>query len=240
MISRLDVEEGEVVQGGKTTFTGGTILALVADISDLYVRTEVSDADIGAVLWLAAPAARPGGETLARELDSDEVQPMVSTSGIVEHINAEGTPVKINVDSFRDETFEGVIERIYPEPKKVQNIVTYLVDIRVTSPNRKKLALVLGMQADVEFTAEAVHNVILVPHEAIRTGPSGELGVWVKQEVKKSDTSQDPDADRKFVPCRFGLDNGLYAELIEGEGVDEGTEVFTKLPIKLNNDEEDE
>ena len=28
------------------------VLAVVADISDVYVRTEVSDADIGAVMWL--------------------------------------------------------------------------------------------------------------------------------------------------------------------------------------------
>ncbi len=235
MISELSAEVGEVVQGGRTTFTGGTKLAVVADISDMYVRTEVSDADIGAVLWLAPPEARPGGVTLAEELEAGEIPLMVSTAGVGDKINAVGTPVKIMVDSFRDESFEGLIERIYPEPEKVQNIVTYLVDIKVTSPNRKKLALVLGMQADVEFTAQAVENAILIPHDAIRRGPDGNLGVWVEKKVEGSPTPQ-----RQFVKCRFGLDNGLHAELLEGEGITEGTVVYTKLPVSLKDDDDDE
>ena len=235
MISMLKVEVGEVVQGGRTTITGGTVLAVVADVSDLYVRTEVSDADIGAVLWLAPANARPGGAQLSTELAADDVPLMVSTAGIVDRVTPVGTPVEIRVDSFRDEEFEGVIEQIYPEPKKIQNIVTYLVDIRVTSPNRRKLALVLGMQADVEFTAESVTDAILVPHDAIRRGPTDGLGVYVREQVEG-----EAGVRPRFVACRFGLDNGLFAELLEGEGIEEGTEVYTKLPSRFGTDEEDE
>lgn len=235
MISRLSVEVGEVVQGGKTTFTGGTILAVVADISSIIVQTEVADADIGAVLWLAPAEARPGGETLAKELEDAGIELIVATNGIAERISMAGTLVTIEVDSFREEGFEGVIERIYPEPRKIQNIVTYLVDIRVTSPNWKKLALTLGMQADVKFTAQAVKDAILVPHDAIRRGPNGDLGVYIPEKL-----ADKPEPHPKFVPCRFGLDNGLYAELIDGEGIDKGTEVYVELPARFKPDGEDE
>jgi HlyD family secretion protein len=235
MITVINVEVGEVVQGGRTTITGGTVLAVVADISEIIVRTEVADADIGAVLWLAPVEARPGGESLAGELQAGDVAIMTDSNGLAERVMVEGTPVKIHVDAFRDEDFEGVIERIYPEPRTIQNIVTYLVDIRVTSPNWRKLALVLGMQADVEFTAQAVKDALLVPHDAIRTGPSGGLGVYVPFKAEGQ-----TEARPQFVPCRFGLDNGLYAELISGEGIEEGTEVYIDLPARFESGEDEE
>jgi HlyD family secretion protein len=236
MISRMSVEVGEVVQGGRTTITGGTVVAVVADISEIYVRTEVSDADIGAVLWLAPDEAIPGGATLARELRAGDAPLNVDTSGwLAEKVNTETTEVKIRVDAFRNEEFFGAIERIFPEPRKAQNIITYLVDIRVTSPNRNKLTLVQGMQADVEFTAQSVTDVILVPHDAIREGPNGRLGVYVPEKVE-GERGERP----KFLTCRFGLDNGLYAELIQGEDLEEGSRVYTELPPEFGGKSEDE
>ncbi len=235
MVSRINVEVGAVVQGGKTTFTGGTELAVVSDISDMYVQTEVSDADIGAVMWLAPPSARPGGLELAEQLAADDVVPLVSTNSLVPEIGLEGVPVTVMVDSFRDQEFTGVIESIDPEPRKAQNIVTYIVHIRVTSQNRMMLALVPGMQADVEFTAEAVTDATLIPHEAIHRGPNDKLGVYVR-ELNPETKEHKP----RFVSCRFGLDNGLYAELVEGEGITAGIEVYTKLPPRFGQDDEED
>jgi HlyD family secretion protein len=232
MVTNIRVEVGTVVQGGKTTLTGGTVLANVADISDVYVRTEVSDADIGAVMWLAAPKARPGGEILAERIERSGIDLLIDTSGVLTRDSTVGVPVRIRVDAFPDQHFEGHIERIFPEPVKMQNIVTYLVDILVTSPNSDLLTLTSGIQADVEFTAQSAHNVLLVPHDAIRRGPGGDLGVYVPEKGADGETRP------KFVTCRFGLDNGLYAELVEGEGITERTEVYVKLPARFDRDED--
>jgi hypothetical protein len=80
MVTSIRVEVGAVVQGGRTTITGGTVLAVVADIDDIYVRTEVSDADIGAVMWLAPPEARPGGKQLEERLKHAGIDMLVSTT----------------------------------------------------------------------------------------------------------------------------------------------------------------
>ncbi|GJM23691.1 MAG: hypothetical protein DHS20C16_01060 [Phycisphaerae bacterium] len=235
MVSKINVSVGAVVQGGKTTFTGGTELAVVSDISDMYVRTEVSDADIGAVMWLAPPRARPGGLELAQKLADDDVVPLVSTNSLVPELGMEGVPVSVMVDSFRDQEFEGIIESIDPEPRKAQNIVTYIVHIRVTSKNHMMLALVPGMQADVEFTAEAVTDATLIPHDAIHRGPNDDLGVYVREVDPET-----KEAKPRFVSCRFGLDNGLYAELIEGEGIVKGVVVYTKLPQRFGKDDDED
>ena len=216
MVVRINTQIGAVIQGGKTTFTGGTVLAVVADISKLYVRTEVDEADIGTVRDLAPEWAKPGEE--AR--DADEIP--IETD----------TPVKIHVDSFHSDEFTGVIERIHPEPNStLSGIVTYQVDVLLTSENRDKL--LIGMQADVEFTAQSALNVLLVPHEAIKRDEFGEVGVYVPVD--------DPERDergKKFVACRFGLDNGMFAEVLEG--VDEGMEVYTKVPQRVGRDKNDD
>ena len=91
------------------------------------------------------------------------------------------------------------------------------------------------MQADVQFTAQAVHDAILVPHDAIRRGPTGELGVYVAQTAEATG-----EVTPRFVACRFGLDNGLYAELRSGEGIEKDTEVYVELPARFKPGDEDD
>ena len=206
IVTQVSTQVGAVIQGGKSTFTGGTVLAIVADISKLYVRADVDEAEIGAVRDLAPQSARPG------EIARVEQEVPLDT----------GTPVEVHVDSFRDEEFTGIIERIHPEPaSRASSVVTYRVDILLTSENRHKL--LLGMQADVEFTAESALDVVLVPHEAIRRNEDGVLGVYIPVEIEGAKRR-----GKEFVPCRFGLDNGSYAEVLEG--LTEGMEVYTKVP----------
>jgi len=216
MIVQVYVKEGEVIQGGKTTFTGGTVLAVLADWSECYVRAEVDEADIGVVKELSPESARPGGN----EANTNGAAPITAHS-----------KVKITVEAFPDQQFEGVIERIYPEAKKQASVTTYLVDIVVTSDNRGRL--MSSMQGDVEFTAKSVYDAVLVPHDAVKRDPNNEMGVYVPP-----DASQGEDAEPKFIKCRLGLDNGMFAQILEG--LKEGDVVYTTLPQKTEKEREDE
>jgi len=212
IVTQIKTQVGAVIQGGKTTFTGGTVLAVVADVSKLYVRTEVDEADIGTVRNLAPEWARPGNDSL----ETDAIP-----------IDA-GAPVRIHVDSFHSEEFSGVIERIHPEPNStLSSVVTYQVDVLLTSDNRDKL--LVGMQADVEFTAQSALDVLLVPHDAIRRNDFGDLGVYVP--TTDPETGQ---SDKEFVKVRFGLDNGMFAEVLSG--LEQGQKVYTVLPQKIGRD----
>ncbi len=217
VIADVKIQIGEVIQGGKTTFTGGTVLAILLDVERLLVRAEVDESDIGRVLALAPPWAQPGHDESAKMPDKPS-----EAAKTMQHL-----PL-ITVESFRDEEFQGLIERIYPEPKSLQGVVTYLVDVVVTSENRSRL--LSGMRAEVRFTSEHVENVLLCPNEAIREGPSGKLGVYVPKVG-----AQPSEHETEFVPCKFGLDNGNYSEV--REGLNEGAVVYTKLPTKREEKE---
>ncbi len=226
MIVEMNTQVGEVIQGGKTTFSAGTMLAIVANVSKVYVRAHVDEADIGVVRDIADESARPGGTSASGSGSSGGSDDLVSAA------LATGTPVKVHVEAFRDEEFEGVIERIHPEPSsRVSSVVTYRVDIVLTSENRGKL--MAGMQADVEFTAQAAYDVVLVPHEAIRRNDVDVLGVYVPEQGENSE-----DVEPKFVPCRIGLDNGMYAEVLDGPS--EVDVVYTVLPRKTKREQDED
>ncbi len=233
MVAEVNTHVGEVIQGGKNTITGGTVLVVLAEVDRIYVKTEVDEADIGVVRELAPVSARPqlALADVRANLVADKPEHAAEDEESDVPITG-GSRVRVTVEAFHEEDFFGEIERIYPEPKKGSSIVTYLVDILITSPNRDRL--MLGMHADVEFTAKSVRNALLVKHDAIRRGPNDkDLGVFIP--------TKGPDGkpgEPEFVKCRFGLDNGVFAEVVEG--LTEGQEVYTKLPQKTEAEEEKE
>ncbi|MFH1109066.1 MAG: HlyD family efflux transporter periplasmic adaptor subunit [Planctomycetota bacterium] len=212
VVADVKIQIGEVIQGGKTTLTGGTVLAVLLDVDKTLVRAEVDESDIGRVLAIAPPWAQPGHDNSVR-MPADPAEAAKTMQFLP----------RITVESFRDEEFQGLIERIYPESKTMSGVVTYLVDVVVTSENRTRL--LSGMRAEVRFTSEHVENVLLCPNEAIREGSNGRLGVYIPKAGA-------PPAEREteFLPCKFGLDNGNYSEV--REGLTEGAVVYTKLPSK--------
>lgn len=220
IVADVRIQTGEVIQGGKTTLTGGTVLVVLLDVERLIVRAEVDESDIGRVLAIAPKWATPGHAD--SEIMPDDIH---QAAELIEHLPS------ISVESFRDEEFEGVIERIFPEPRTLQGVVTYLVDVVISSDN--KSMLLPGMRADVRFTSEHVSDVVLCPNEAIREGTGGHLGVYIP------DPTADPsERETKFISCKFGLDNGSYSEV--REGLSEGMAVYTKLPRKTSRDRDKE
>lgn len=204
-------EVGEVIQGGKTTFTGGTELALILDASEMIVRAEVDEADIGRILEIAPPWAQPGNDGSIKPPADLE-----TARATIEHLP------KITVEAFREEEFIGLVRRVYPKPTKISNVITYQVDVLILSDNRSKL--LPGMRADVSFTSEHVADALLCPNEAIREGPNAELGVYVPPKQPGA-----VDAEPEFVACKVGLSNGSFSVI--KEGLEEGLVVYTKMPM---------
>ena len=64
MLVQLQVDKGSVITSGSRSLMGGTSLAILADVNELYVKTLVDEADIGRVREIAPPEARPGDDVL--------------------------------------------------------------------------------------------------------------------------------------------------------------------------------
>jgi len=234
MISKLYVKEGEVIVSGSRSLTGGTPLGTLADVGEFYVKALVDEADIGRVREIAPLHARPGysGEAFAGDSQNSSDQahkepgpgedPEKNTVELDSRLGFEqGTSVKVSVEAFPDDEFEGVIDLIEPEPQTGQVVISYIVRIRLTSANSDKL--LIGMQANVQFVSQSVKNAILVPNEAVKYVAS-ERGIYLQVDSEKVPGKKVP----KFVAFRAGLDNGMYTEVISG--LEEGDVAYIKLP----------
>jgi HlyD family secretion protein len=220
MVLTRNVQKGEVIQGGRTTFTGGTVLMEIADVSEIFAEVNVDEADIGQVRLLAPPSARPGSST----------QPASLPEGVIE----KGEPVEVTVETFKDEKFFGQIERISPQSENTGGIAKFKVRIRINSDNRDKLVGLLNTQAEAHFTAKSVRDALLVSYDAIQKDPNGEdYGVYVPFTPPGKDK-----AEAKFKKVKFGVDNGVDVEV--KEGLKEGDVVYTKLPQKTQKEKDAE
>lgn len=224
IVTDCSVEVGNLIQSGKSGFSLGTPLMTLADISKYIVISRVDEADYGRVLEVAPVDALPEIEGL-RAAAQEDAAALEKRSG----------KVKLTVDAFPEDTFEGRVIRAEPQGKLNAGASVIQFDVHVEVTDARRFLLPLGTQAQVEFTVESVSDVLTVPAEAVKSF-QGERGLWVKTRA----TDGSNDIRPKFVPSRFGVSDGAVTQLIEvsdpGVTVQEGTEVYTKLPVDNDRD----
>lgn len=158
VITDLQVERGQIIASGISNVGGGTTLMVISDLSRLFIEVKVDETDIGKVQV--------------------------------------GSPCEIIADAFPEYTFRGVVDWIAPQGTKEQNIVTFDVKVEINldqvSPEiaaRLRAAVAddsrpaneaLGawglrpnMTARVQVIAADLHDVLLLPNEAIQRGEDG-------------------------------------------------------------------
>jgi HlyD family secretion protein len=79
-----------------------------------------------------------------------------------------GQPVKITIDAYPDEDFEGKVDRIYPAAELVQNVNVVHVWVKVLHLERYGGRLKPGMSGTCYFILERKENVLKVPREAVK------------------------------------------------------------------------
>jgi len=224
-VQEVFVREGQIISSGITTVTGGTPLMTLADVSKLYVVADVDEADIGRVRELA-PLDR-AGKILNLLTSQPTTTPVLTKENEEEMALLRGANnVEVTVDAFREDNFTGKVDRVYPNSKNINNIVTYNVRILLSSPNSSKL--MLGMHANVKFTSRKLVNVLLVENEAIKS-KNEEHGIYI----------EGPDQKPKFIPVKVGLTDSAMIEL-KTDQLKEGQQVYTKLPVSREEGNRDE
>lgn len=224
IVTDVKTSVGALVQSGVGNLMGGTTLMTLADLSRLKVVARVDEADYGAVTDIAPIEALPQieGMRAAARADADKLARRTGK-------------VLVTVDAFRDQEFEGVISRV--EPQGRQNvgatIIQFNVHIDVTDPKRDLLPL--GTQAQVEFTVQSAEGVLRVPADAVKVWQQ-DKGVWLKLAPASGAREL---YGKRFVPCRFGVTDGEFIEVVAVLGshaLKEGDEVYTKLPVESDDE----
>jgi HlyD family secretion protein len=86
------------------------------------------------------------------------------------HVKA-GQKVKIVTEAFPDKTLRGVVDRVDPAATTTSSVTSVAVRVRVFP--KRGVQIMPGMNATCEFITLEKDNVIMVPSQAIKDGPSG-------------------------------------------------------------------
>jgi len=114
-----------------------------------------------------------------------------------------GMPVEFRVDAYRDRTFKGAIDQIYPEPEIRDNIVYYRALVRLDA--EQALALRPEMTTQCQIVVQTKDDVLALPNVALK---------WVgdKQVV----FVKDPDGAVRRVTPTLGLAGLEASEVLDG------------------------
>lgn len=216
IVTNVYVKQGMLVQSGTSSLTGGTALLNLADVSEKKVIARLDEADYGRVLAISPLMALPEMPGLRQAAEADMTQLSDRTGDVT-----------ITVDAFPEDKFTGRIERVEPQGKlnAGSSVIQFDVHVVITDEQRHKLPL--GAQAQVEFTVERANDALRVPADAVKS-QGGQRGVFIKVPPPKGQLF-----GREFVPCRFGISDGEFTEILEvldDAKLEPGTQVYTKLP----------
>ncbi len=220
MVYSIQVREGEMIQSGTQSFTGGTPVMTLIDTTAVLVLAQVDEADIGAIRKIAPDYARPGSSV---RLEDDEYARRAAEH-LAEKLNRK---VEVTVEAYRGQSYEGVIERILPEPKRVNNALAFDVRVRLVGDDLQKL---IGLQADLSFTTEKLEDVLLVKNEAL-VSEGRECFVYVPVRGPSGRWDEEKRA------VRIGVTDGTFTVVLSG--LKAGDEVWTKRPRKTDREREE-
>ncbi len=114
-----------------------------------------------------------------------------------------GQKVKVTLDAFPDDEFEGRVRRIDPRGTTDQNVTTIRTQVEITKPDAR---LRPGLNAECEFIVSEKGDVISVPSKAVRGGKDGKKTVQVLGKDNKPQS----------VEVETGMEAGDNIEIVKG------------------------
>jgi len=124
----------------------------------------------------------------------------------------EGQPSRITVESHKDKSFSGVVDKISPLGAEKDNVTTFEVRVTITENSD---VLRANMTANAEIILEEKKNLLIIPESAV---------IYDKE---RNTTVEIPDplaeGGRRKIPVKLGLSNGVKTEVVEG--LEEGQQI---------------
>jgi HlyD family secretion protein len=108
-------------------------------------------------------------------------------------------PATISYDAITGQTFDGIIDSIDSTPIESSSVVSYNVEVRMTTP--EKYTILSGMTTTVTIETMKMENILAVPNLALKTSGSTKM-------VQKEDGTS--------VVVETGVTDGRYTEIISG------------------------
>lgn len=139
---------------------------------------------------------------------------------------AVGQKVKVTLDAFPEEEFEGRVRRVDPRGTTDQNVTTILTQVEILKPNRR---LRPGLNSECEFVVAEKEGVLAVPARAIRNKQGKKFVLVLTPDPTKKPDPKAPGGGEAGTTAErvveTGLETGDTIEIVSG--LKEGDKVVT-------------
>lgn len=178
---------------------------IISSVDGVVISKEVEEGQT-----VAASFNTPTLFNVAEDLTKMQIEAAVVEADISKV--QEGQKVFFSVDSFPDETFEGIVTQVRNNPITTSNVVTYEVIITI---DNHELKIKPGMTANVEIITAAKDDALLVPNKALRfyvadkdgqTKRYDHKGIWI---LKNNELSR--------IDISVGISDDDYSEIISNK-----------------------
>jgi HlyD family secretion protein len=130
---------------------------------------------------------------------------------------AAGQTARITFDAFPGQTFTGTVQSVPLQGTLQGGVTVYSVPISLNGAD--KVALRVGMTANVKIQSDQVKDVLLVPTLALQLS-NGKYSVLVPN-------ISDPNGAPRTVSVEIGLSDGTYTQITSG--LEEGNKVLAQM-----------
>jgi HlyD family secretion protein len=220
-LAQVNVAKAQVEQARAALQVEETNLQYTRILSPVDGIVISRNVDIGQTV--AASFQTPTLFNIAQDLTRMQIDTNVDEADIGKILV--GQPVQFSVDAYPDTTFNGKVSEIRNAPTTVQNVVTYIVVIKVDNP---ELKLKPGMTANVSIITLTKTGAIKIPNAALRFKWTAEKAAdrgKAGESTKKTEAAKDAPARKMQV--LWILDNDKPRRVQITPGISDGN--FTEI-----------
>jgi RND family efflux transporter MFP subunit len=223
LVSEQDSEQAE------TSVKTAEAMLKQAEANLEYAKVQVGYTKIySPISGVIASVSTQEGETISANLSAPTFVTIIDLRRLEVQADVDETDIgkiqigqeaSFTVDTYSDTDFKGIVTAIYPKAIIQDNVVNYIVTVRIADAQGKTLRP--EMTTNVTIYLETRKNVLVVPTSAIAR-ERGERTVTVMEGEKK--------IQRKV---KVGWKDNGFTEIISG--VKEGEQIFVPITNQENN-----
>ncbi len=193
-VIRVDVEEGEIVTSGAVSYTSGTTLMIIADLSKMQIRAGVNEVDVGKIRF---------GQDVVIDVDA---YPNVKYDGLITHIapaarDEQGVKVfdvEIDIVDSDERLRPGMTANIEIQGDHREGILTVPVEAVFKKAGRY-VAYVLDGSEDEPVEREVVTGISNISTVEIVEGLSeGETVTLYDPDLEGGELSEDEERRQRM------------------------------------------
>jgi len=217
IILTKDVEEGQIISSGISSVTGGTLIATVADMNEIYVKADVDEVDIGRIK--PGMSAQVVADAYPSQVFDGEVIRIAAQAKVVQNVTSFEVTIRVkNPNGILKAGMNTSVEIVVADKKDVILLPNEaLMTLKDVQQELMKIKMATGQDAASEHIKDKAKR-----ERPFQSQKKGE-GEGEQHITSRNGVIVKVGNDFQPRPVQVGISNFDHTEIVDG--LNEGEEV---------------